>query len=63
MSDRLCGVQALDWNWRQSQEELGVARIGAAEPREPQVGQGWVDPRTNSLCVWDGTEWVCMPAD
>lgn len=50
------------WNWRETQvEAVGTWRRHA--PTEPETGQGWYDEESNCLYIWDGMEWVCVPAD
>jgi hypothetical protein len=59
------GVQEVEpgiWRWRDSQEEVR-ATWPREEPAEPQTGQGWFDEGTSCIYVWDGDEWVCIPAD
>jgi hypothetical protein len=50
------------WNWRDSQEEVQV-RFPKERPAEPEIGAGWWDEASQSLCVWDGRQWVCVPVD
>lgn len=50
------------WNWRECQvEAIGTWR--RHPPAQPQPGQGWFDEDSNCLYIWDGVEWVCVPAD
>lgn len=56
------GRQRPAWYWREVQEER-VAYWQAEEPAQPRIGQGWFDPRTHCLQIWDGGTWVCVPTD
>lgn len=60
--DRLQRNQQRSWHWRECQDDLTAAWM-YDKPREPAMGQGWFDPRTNCLHIWNGWEWVCVPAD
>jgi len=62
MVNRLQRNQQQSWRWRDCQEDP-AALWRSEEPREPNLGQGWFDPRSNSLNIWNGSEWVCVPAD
>ena len=50
------------WHWSDSQD---TAQPDGApgQPAEPATGQGWFDPDSNGLFVWDGQEWVSVPQD
>jgi hypothetical protein len=50
----------LTWHWRDCQDDFSW---GTSEPREPRLGQGWYDARMKCLYIWDGRQWVCVPAD
>jgi len=50
------------WHWRDCQEEM-AASWRRNPPVAPRTGQGWYDERSNCLYIWDGIEWVCVPAD
>jgi hypothetical protein len=52
----------LRWHWREMQVEV-TYQFPVEEPVEPTAGSGWYDSRTGRLCIWSGTEWVCMPLD
>jgi hypothetical protein len=62
MAQRLQRRAIGSWHWRECQEQKTV---GAAKepPREPTLGQGWFDARSNCMYIWDGVEWVCVPTD
>ena len=55
-------IPAQVWRWRECQEELAAA-WQREEPSEPEVGDGWYDEESNSICIWNGVEWVSIPAD
>jgi hypothetical protein len=49
------------WRWNECQER--TYQWQSEEPQTPRLGQGFQDPRTNCVYVWNGSEWVCVPAD
>jgi hypothetical protein len=49
------------WTWRQAQ--VATITVHRQEPPRPEIGEGWFDEESQTLYVWDGSEWVCVAAD
>ena len=63
MAEKLRERRSENWHWKESQQGELATLWQREEPKEPQVGQGWFDEKTNSLYGWDGCEWVQVAAD
>lgn len=65
MANGVQETQQPHWRWDQSQvsHEEAKSTWPREKPQAPELGQGWYDERADSLCVWDGEEWVCIPSD
>jgi hypothetical protein len=53
------------WRWADCQNRPLALKdsFPRDEPRDPLVGQGWFDEKTEHLCVWNGDYWVAIPKD
>jgi hypothetical protein len=51
------------WRWNDCQVRQQEQSSDDEAPMKPKAGQRWLDPRTGCLSVWNGTEWVAVPAD
>jgi hypothetical protein len=50
------------WHWWEMQLDP-ADQLPTEEPPQPEAGQGWYDPETHHVCIWDGMEWCCVPLD
>jgi hypothetical protein len=58
-------VEHEQWHWRECQDcrQDMISTWPRQEPEAPETGQGWYDEESGCVYVWDGAEWVCVPAD
>lgn len=53
------------WRWSECQSRMVELRASfpREEPQSPSVGQGWFDDESELFYLWDGRDWIAVPAD
>ncbi|MFN3650543.1 MAG: hypothetical protein ACK47B_13280 [Armatimonadota bacterium] len=65
MAERTQMVGGANWRWDQCQggPEGTALAWNRTQPENPSVGDGWVDPSTGQVNIWNGSSWVAIAPD